>query len=141
MLRSFFAVVFLALISLNAFAESVSPTERTEFQRLITAQITAFQADNGQEAYDYSAPVIHRMFPSVEIFMGMVKQGYPQVYRPQSYKFNDTMIDPTGRPAQKVSIVGPDGKAYMAVYTFEKQPDGTWLISGCTMMEIPGVDA
>jgi hypothetical protein len=46
-----------------------------------------------------------------------------------------------GRPAQKMLVVGPDGKTYEALYSMEKQPDGTWRISGCTLLEIPGLDA
>jgi hypothetical protein len=141
MLRSFLAAIFAAFISLVAFAGDIGAADKTEFQRIITAQIGAFRADDGQAAYDYAAPIVRKIFPTADVFMAMVKQGYPQVYRPQSFTFNDTLIDPLGRPAQKVTIVGPDGKTYVAIYTMEKQPDGTWLISGCTMAQIPGVDA
>jgi ketosteroid isomerase-like protein len=40
-----------------------------------------------------------------------------------------------------MTVVGPDGKSYTALYSMEKQPDGTWRISGCTLLEIPGLDA
>jgi hypothetical protein len=73
--------------------------------------------------------------------MSMVKRGYPQVYRPQSFNFTEALIDPMGRPAQKMLVVGPDGKTYEALYSMEKQPDGTWRISGCSLLEIPGLDA
>ena len=141
MLRSALAIVLWWFLSLSAFADSTSGAEKAEFQRIITAQITAFRADDGQAAYDFAAPVVKNIFPTPEIFMAMVKQGYPQVYRPQSFNFTETLIDPMGRPAQKMTVVGPDGKSYIALYSMEKQPDGTWLISGCTLLEIPGVDA
>lgn len=141
MLRSVLAVILWGLLSLSAFAGTISATEKAEFQRIITAQIKAFRADDGLAAYDFAAPVVQRIFPTPEIFMAMVKQGYPQVYRPQSFTFTEALIDPNGRPAQKVTVVGPDGKTYVALYSMEKQPDGTWRIAGCTMLEIPGVDA
>jgi Domain of unknown function (DUF4864) len=141
MLRSFLAAVLIAFFSLGALAEPISSSEKAEFQRIITAQIGAFRADDGNSAYGFAAPVVRKIFPTPDVFMAMVKQGYPQVYRPQSFNFNDALIDPLGRPAQKVTIVGPDGKTYIAVYTMEKQPDGTWLISGCTLEQIQGVDA
>jgi Domain of unknown function (DUF4864) len=141
MLRYFITALFIGMLSLSALAEPPSAAEGAEFQRIITAQITAFRADDGKGAYDFAAPVVRRIFPTVEGFMAMVKKGYPQVYRPQSFTFKETLTDPLGRPAQRVNIVGPDGKTYMAVYTMEKQADGTWLISGCTMLEIPGLDA
>ena len=141
MLRSVFAVVLLAFMSVAAFAQSISETEKTEFQRIITAQISAFRADDGPTAYSFAAPVVRNIFPTPEIFMSMVKRGYPQVYRPQSFNFTEALIDPMGRPAQKMLVVGPDGKTYEALYSMEKQPDGTWRISGCTLLEIPGLDA
>ena len=141
MLRSILAIVLWGFFSAAALAESISATDKAEFQRIITAQITAFRADDGPAAYDFAAPVVQNIFPTPEIFMAMVKQGYPQVYRPQSFNFTEALIDSMGRPAQKMIVVGPDGKSYVAFYSMEKQPDGTWRIAGCTMLEIPGLDA
>lgn len=141
MLRSILAVLLWGFISVAAFAQSVSETEKAEFQRIISAQISAFRADDGPTAYSFAAPVVRNIFPTPEIFMAMVKRGYPQVYRPQSFNFTEALIDPMGRPAQKMLVVGPDGKTYEALYSMEKQPDGTWRISGCTLLEIPGLDA
>ncbi len=141
MLRSVLAVVLFAFMSVAAFAQSISDTEKTEFQRIIAAQISAFRADDGPTAYSYAAPVVRNIFPTPEIFMSMVKRGYSPVYRPQSFNFTEALIDPLGRPAQKLLVVGPDGKTYEALYSMEKQPDGTWRISGCTLLEIPGLDA
>ena len=141
MLRSILAIVLLVFMSVAAFAQSISETEKTEFQRIITAQISAFRADDGPAAYSFAAPVVRKIFPTPEIFMSMVKQGYSPVYRPQSFNFTEALIDPLGRPAQKMLVVGPDGKTYEALYSMEKQPDGTWRISGCILLEIPGLDA
>lgn len=141
MLRSILAIVLWGFMSVASLADSISATDKAEFQRIITAQITAFRADDGPAAYDFAAPVVRNIFPTPEIFMAMVKQGYPQVYRPKSFDFTEALIDPMGRPAQKMTVVGPDGKSYTALYSMEKQPDGTWRISGCTLLEIPGLDA
>ena len=141
MLRSVLMFVLLAFMSVAAFAQSISETEKTEFQRIITAQISAFRADDGPTAYSFAAPVVRNIFPTPEIFMSMVKRGYSPVYRPQSFNFTEALINPLGRPAQKMLVVGPDGKTYEALYSMEKQPDGTWRISGCTLLEIPGLDA
>jgi Domain of unknown function (DUF4864) len=140
-LRIIVVALFLCITAFGAHADGVSPAEKTEFQRIISAQIEAFRADDGNAAYGFAAPLIKQAFPSVDMFMGMVKQGYPQVYRPKSFAFTDATLDPVGRPTQKVSIIGPDGKNYIATYTMQKQDDGTWRIAGCTLSEIPGVDA
>jgi hypothetical protein len=133
--------LFLTLALHSAAADLINSQDQAEFQRIITAQISAFRADDGAAAYEFAAPVVRKFFPTVEVFMAMVKNGYPQVYRPQSFIFNEALTDPQGRPAQKVTILGPDGKTYMAIYTLEKQADGKWLISSCTILLIPGLDA
>ena len=38
--------------------------------------------------------------------------------------------------ARTTFVVGPDGHAYMAYYTMERQPDGSWRISGCHLVEL-----
>jgi hypothetical protein len=140
-LRSILMITLLGFMTLSASAQSISATEKSEFQRIIAAQINAFQADDGPTAYSFAAPVVRKIFPTPEIFMSMVKRGYGPVYRPKSFNFTEALIDPMGRPAQKMLVVGPDGKTYAALYSMEKQPDGTWRISGCTLLEIPGLDA
>ena len=141
MLRSLLAALIVCLAAWTAHADTLSQADRTEFQRIITGQIEAFRADDGERAYGYAAPSIRRIFPNSSIFMQMVKQGYRPVYRPQSFSFEQTDTDPLGRPAQRVRIIGPDGKAYEALYSMERQPDGTWRIGGCSLLEVPGVDA
>ena len=31
-------------------------------------------------------------------------------------------------------LVGPDGKSWVALYTLQRQPDGTWKIDGCVLL-------
>lgn len=136
-------IMFALLIALlaPARAQAVPESDAREFERIITEQLEAFKIDDGSKAYGFAAPNIQLIFPSVDSFMAMVKQGYPQVYRPQSYKFLKAEPDATGRPSQKVLIVGPDGKAYTALYTMERQPDGSWKIAGCVILREAGLDA
>jgi hypothetical protein len=134
--------VFAVVLSLLALYPAVPRAdEADEFQRLISEQIAAFNADDGAKAYSYAAPIIQRLFPTPDIFMAMVKRGYQPVYRQRSYNFAETTTDAAGRPAQAVTIVDVNGKVWTALYTFERQPDGTWKISGCTLLEAPGADA
>jgi Domain of unknown function (DUF4864) len=122
-------------------AQDIGKTDAAEFQRIISSQIEAFKTDDGPTAYSFAAPNVQMIFPSSESFMMMVRQGYPQVYRPQSYKFTGAMLDVAGRPSQQVLIVGPDGKAYSALYTMQKQPDGSWKIAACAIVQESGLDA
>lgn len=138
MLRIVMPFAFLLLLAIGTVAQEAPANP--EFESIITRQIEAFRADNGEAAYGFAAPAIRRIFPTPEIFMQMVRQGYRPVYRPQSFAFAGVFTDPMGRPAQRVTIVGPDGRSYEAIYAMERQPDGRWLIVGCTLVEIPGLN-
>jgi uncharacterized protein DUF4864 len=137
------AVSLMALIAgpLWLSAQTVTDQEAQEFQRVITSQLNAFNADDGAAAYVFAAPTIKQMFPSPEIFMSMVKKGYPPVYRRQSYSFGRIGNEMGGAPTQHVIIVDQNGKSWIALYAMQRQPDGSWKIIGCQLVEAPGADA
>lgn len=131
----------IVLLTAPLRAESLSADDKAAFQSVISGQIEAFRAEDGARAYGYAAPMIKNAFPNPDVFMNMVRQGYQPVYRPQSFRFGDAGFSASGRPIQKVSVVGPDGIAYEAIYTMERQPDGTWRISGCAIVRAPELGA
>ena len=106
-------------------------------RRVIEQQIDAFKRDDATGAYSFAAPSIQKIFPTAEIFMRMVRQGYQPVYRPRSYAFDElTRIE--GKIIQPVRVVGPDGLPVTALYIMERQPDGSWKIGGCVLTQVPG---
>ena len=131
----FFAALILWSAPLRA--EALSAEDKAAFQSVITGQIDAFRAEDGARAYSYAAPMIRQIFPNPDLFMNMVRQGYQPVYRPQSFKFGEAGFSASGRPVQRVTVVGPDGLTYEAIYTMERQPDGSWLINGCAIVRAP----
>mgnify|MGYP001172826705 CR=1 FL=1 len=125
--------------ALGARAEVVQ-ADREAFQGIIAGQIEAFRNDDGAAAYGYASPTIQGLFPGVDRFMAMVRLGYQPVYRPQSVTFG-AVTETAAGPEQRVYVTGPDGRQWVAVYTFQKQPDGSWKINGCTLAEDPGESA
>ncbi|MDQ6432876.1 DUF4864 domain-containing protein [Mesorhizobium sp. LHD-90] len=101
-------------------------------QDTIGAQIEAFKRGDDAAAYDYAAPGIKNVFPTLEAFMAMVTGAYQPVYKPQSYAFGKAE-EAGSAIVQQVLIVGPDGKDYEAVYTLALQPDGTYKITGVSL--------
>ena len=102
-------------------------------QSSIEAQLRAFGAGDNELAYSYAAPNIQRLFPSVDRFMGMVRNGYQPVWKPRNYAFGKTEEISSTSIAQQVLLVGPDGKDYEALYTLELQPDGAFRITGVSL--------
>ncbi len=108
----------------------LSADDRAAIREVIRSQVDAFRRDDGESAFALASPAIRRMFGTAEIFMDMVRQGYQPVYRPRRFEFED-IVELGGQPAQRVGVVGPDGRPVIAVYPMRRLPDGTWRIDGC----------
>jgi hypothetical protein len=120
-------------LALPAAAADIGAGESAAIHSIIQGQIDAFRQDDGAAAYGFASPTIRQIFPSVGAFMDMVRGGYQPVYRPRSLAFGPLTDSPYG-PQQKVFLVGPDGKSWVALYTLQRQPDGTWKINGCVLL-------
>ena len=114
-------------------AEDLAASDRAAIREVVEDQLAAFQRDDGTAAFALASPHIRAEFGSVENFMEMVRTGYPPVYRPRDVAFGDVAIT-DGRIVQRVLLVGPDGIPVTALYTMERQQDGSWRIAGCTLV-------
>jgi hypothetical protein len=103
-------------------------------QGAIRAQEQAFSRDDAAAAYSYAAPAIKQIFPEAGIFMSMVRNAYAPVYRHQSFEFGEIKIE-GGWIGQRVHIVDAEGEAWEALYTLEQQADGSYKITGCTLLK------
>lgn len=115
-----------------------SDADRDAVRAVIVAQMEAFLADDAEGAYAFAAPSIRSMFPTAEVFMRMVRRGYRPVYRARDPLFTRSRLLEEGRIVQEVSLTGPDGGGWTAVYTLERQADGDWKITGCYLREASG---
>ena len=126
-------LLLLMLTSLPARAQDVvSPADGAEIGRVIAAQIAAFRRDDADAAFAFATPGIQEKFGDSAHFLAAVKQAYPQVYRPRSFRFLDRGTE-AGRVTQRVEIVGPDGRPVTAIYDMSHEADGNWRIDGCRL--------
>jgi hypothetical protein len=103
-------------------------------QKIIRSQVEAFSRDDATAAYAHAAPAIQEMLPHPDMFMAMVRGSYAPVYRHKSFEFGEARaVD--GKIAQRVRIVDAEGVPWEALYTLERQPDGSLKISGCTLLK------
>ena len=129
-MRAFVLVVaFLIGLGSPAFADDVAAA-----QGVIRAQEQAFGRGDAAAAYSHAAPAIQQIFPEADIFMKMVQQAYPPVYRHKSFEFGEARTA-GGQIAQRVHIVDDNGEAWEAMYTLEQQPDGNLKITGCSLLK------
>jgi hypothetical protein len=128
-----FAPALLVLTLLAAVPALAGEAEVKAAQSSIEAQISAFLAGDDERAYSYAAPNVKRIFPDVDRFMGMVRNGYQPVWKPRNFAFGKVEEISPSSIVQQVLLVGPDGKDYEAIYTLELQPDGTFRITGVSL--------
>jgi hypothetical protein len=103
-------------------------------QGVIRAQEQAFARDDAAAAWSHAAPAIQEIFQQPEIFMQMVRQGYAPVYRHKSFEFGEAKTAGS-QIAQRVHIVDDNGEAWEALYTLERQADGSYRITGCSLLK------
>ncbi|MGJ4904254.1 DUF4864 domain-containing protein [Bradyrhizobium sp. HKCCYLS2058] len=122
------------VLLLSLLAHPAAAADASAAQSVIRAQEQALARDDGATAYAQAAPEIQALFPSAEIFMSMVKSGYPPVYRHRSFEFGAAQVE-DGSVAQRVHIVDAEGEAWEALYTLQTQPDGSLRITGCSLLK------
>lgn len=123
----------IALLASATVGASAGEAEVRAAQQTIDGQLKAFQAGDGALAYSFAVPNIKQIFPTADVFMGMVQQGYAPVFKPQNYSFGATEEPSPTTIVQQVMIVGPDGKDYEASYRLELQPDGVFRITSVSL--------
>src|SRR5438034_7400390 len=126
-----------AIVLLLVFLFGAAPARADDVaaaQSVIRAQEQAFSRDDAATAYSHAAPEIKQLFPQADIFLQMVQQAYPPVYRHKSFEFGEARAA-QGRIAQRVHIVDDNGEAWEAMYTLEQQPDGSLKITGCSLLK------
>lgn len=117
-------------------AQGGDAADKAAIVAVIQDQLAAFHADDGNRAFSHASPGIRAMFGQADTFMSMVRQGYPPVYRSRSVDFRSLSFEQGGW-VQRVYMVGPKGRAIIARYRMERQPDGSWKINGVSIEQAP----
>jgi hypothetical protein len=127
-------IVALLAILLLGLAPAFAADDVAAAQSVIRAQEQAFGRDDAAAAYSHAAPAIKEIFPAADIFMFMVQNSYAPVYRHKSFEFGETKVEGTWI-GQRVHIIDANGEAWEALYTLEQQADGSYKITGCTLLK------
>ena len=127
------ATLLVALMIILGAAPACA-ADVTAAQGVIRAQEQAFARDDAAAAYSHAAPAIREIFPAPDIFMSMVQNGYAPVYRHKSFEFGESRSEGNWI-SQHVHIIDANGEAWEALYTLEQQADGSYKITGCSLLK------
>jgi hypothetical protein len=105
-------------------------------ERVISEQITAFQADDMEAAFALASPALRRLFRTSERFGQMVQQGYPMVHRPQSLRFLGRR-EVGGFVLQRVMVSDAEGRLHLLEYQMLQSGPG-FVINGVRLIPAAG---
>ena len=128
------AIVLLSAVLLSLTLSASAADDVAAAQNVIRSQEQAFSRDDAAAAWSHASPALQEVFQRPEIFMMMVQQAYPPVYRHKSFEFGEAKAT-DGHIAQRVNIVDENGDAWVALYTLEQQSDGSLKITGCSLLK------
>jgi hypothetical protein len=111
---------------------------RAEARAAITRQVEALGRDDAAAAYALAAPSIQGLFPTPDVFLGMVRTNYRPVYRHRRFDFGAAQDAGEAGLSQEVRIQDEYGVDWTATYSLERQADGAWRITGCRLAKQPG---
>ena len=144
-------IVILALLACLAsgvalIRQPASPSlaaHDTAIREVILQQIDAFGRGDYAAAFALAAPDIQAQFIGPEVFIAMVKAHYRPVYTAHKLIFPNPARAVQNTPetrVQPVDITDRRGRNTHARYIMQKQPDGSWKIAGCHLIETDQLD-
>ncbi len=129
------ALFYVFLLKSIVFADE-SGAAMQEVRETISSQIDAFKQNDFNRAYTFAAPNIQAQFPSPEVFGLMVRNGYPVIWKPKSFKFTK-FKDLGNRCIQRVLFQSYNGSLETYDYILEKN-DNVWKIAGVLTINLAG---
>ena len=123
------AVLVAAALALPAHAGD--PAGAADARSVIQSQLDAFRAKSAEDAYEFAAPNIRRLFPTPKVFGLMVRRGYPMVWDPADAEFLDARSLGDGI-VQRLRFIDRQGRAHIAEYMMI-MVDGDWRIAGVSI--------
>ena len=145
--RDVWVLVLLAMLAagtaLLQSRQSPMAAHDDAIRGVISDQIDAFRRDDGDAAFAHASPDLQVQFSVAPHFMAMIRAHYRPVYRAQTVDFDGPTKAIQQNPEmriQYVHLVDDRGAGHRARYTMQKQPDGSWKIAGCYLLQSGLVD-
>ena len=125
-----------ALWPVATFAQAIeaklSKADWQAIRKVISQQLAALRAEDGDRAFSYASPRIQAQFGDAQTFMAMVRGAYSPLLVARYTEFLEgAVID--GIVIQPLRLIAPDNTVQVALYTLEKQGRGRWRINGCRL--------
>lgn len=133
-------VLALAFMVLALVLPAQAQTEEQAWQSVVSGQIEAFRAGDGETALGFAGAGFRQRFSDPDEFLAaIVATGYGPIVESRSHSFGDfTQVSET-LVMQVVHLVGGDRSLYEALYQMGNEPDVGWRVVGVMLRKEPGM--
>lgn len=115
----------------------LSEIEISGIRNAIRGQIMALAARDAKSAWSYLAPSTKDYFDEPAAFLRTLTTRMKPLAGTSKFAFAG--IDREATDAiQDVRLLGPEGREWLARFTLERQPDGSWGIKTCKVQPVTG---
>ena len=132
-------VLMVAFFAIFSIAPAPAGEAGADARAVIERQLDAFARDDAGAAYALAAPGIKEIFTDSGTFMSMVRSKYAPVYHHRHAEFGDFSSD-GDNASQILTLIDDDNVVWTALYKLGRQPDGSWLITGCLLIKAEAKD-
>lgn len=136
-IRSFLLALLLFGFAAASAAAEVSAEDAQAIRAVISEQLDAFARDDAARAFSLATSGIRSRFGTPEVFMEMVRNEYPVVYRPKSVRFDPPELI-EDQVVQPVKMTDAAGRQWLAIYPMLRE-GGRWRTNGCLLQKLQGV--
>ncbi len=111
---------------------NLTELDRHHIRHVISAQLRALSQGEGRRALSFSSPARQR-HGSGRRFLEVVQRAFPQLVSARTAEYG-ALRCLSGRWMQQVTLTSEDGERVPLVYVMAQQPDASWRIDGCVLL-------
>lgn len=116
---------------------NINSSDRRQIAETVMEQLNAFTQKNAEKAFALAAPMARADFNSADQFLNSLSDVYELLTLSKIERL-DGLDMGNGDPRQRILLTSPSGRLWMAYFTMQKQPGGSWKILGFMIEDAPG---
>lgn len=123
----------------GSFAQGEAAAESEAIHIVVQTQLEAFAADDAETAFELASDETKSLLGSPQALLGVVREWYPPLYRPQKAVFSDAEV--VGQNAiQEVAITDSNGIVWIAIFLMSLDDEASWKVDSYHLVETTSME-
>jgi len=116
----------------------ITPTDAVAIHTAVRSQLDALSKDDAASAFELTSTTKRMQIGTPDNFLRMIKEDYDPIYRNLGVIFSaPQVID--GDAIQVVRVTDSDSRVWVAIFWMQQEPDSSWKIDGCQLLQTTSV--